>query len=94
MCNTTIAKSKLLKIKNRTQKDIYKLSYESTPITPLNIDTFNKVKKITNHDNLECPLRLYFKGVDFNSDFDVFFNVLHHLAYRYSIVFDISEMNS
>lgn len=91
MCNTSIAKTKLQKLKSRTEKDLYHLRYESMETTPLTEDVLYEVRAIAKENNMECPLYKWGGEVRFRKDAKDLFNVLNILASEYSIVFDLKE---
>lgn len=91
MCNTTIAKTKLQKLKSRTQRDIYHLKHESESYTPLNEDVLHVVREISKENNLPCPLYKWGGDIRLKKDLDNFYKVLDVLANDHSIFFNLKE---
>lgn len=91
MCNITIAKDKLKKLKKRTEKDLYVLKFESMEITLLTEDTFFKVKMICNNNDIPCPLYKHSGKIQFKKSNDIY-NSLHTLAKEHDIFLDYTKI--
>jgi hypothetical protein len=93
MCNVSIAKTKLQKLKSRTEKDLYGLKYESMDYLPLTEETFFKVKMVCNSNKLSCPIYKYAGNIRFKNANDTTFTVLHTLAREHNIYLDYTEIS-
>ena len=95
MCNVTIAKNKLQRLKVRTEKDLYSLEYdskESAEYSPLTEDTYFRVKMICNDNNLKCPLYKYGGEVKFKESDSTIFSVLRILAKEHNIFLNFPKI--
>lgn len=89
MCNVTIARDQLKKLKSRTEKDLYRLRYDSIKFTPITEDVLYEVRAICKENNMACPLYKWAGNVKFKEDMNDLYNVLNILASEYNIVFNL-----
>ena len=89
MCNVTIAKDNLQRLKKRTQKDLYRLKYGLENFLPLNEETLLKVKLICNSNDIECPLYKYNGkiGIRHNTKTPIC-DIFHRLAENHKVYLD------
>lgn len=89
MCNVTIAKDNLKRLKRRTQKDLYKLKYGSENYLSLNEETFLKVKLVCNSNDIECPLYKYAGQISFKQNAKTpIYEILNELARDHKVYLD------
>tara|TARA_R110000796_G_scaffold58413_5_gene134943 strand:- start:34681 stop:34965 length:285 start_codon:yes stop_codon:yes gene_type:complete len=92
MCNVTIAKAKLQRLKVRTEKDLYGLEYDSMNFIPLTRDTYFTVKMLCNENDLKCPLYRYGGVIKFKENEPSLYSVLRKLAKEFNIYLDYTEI--
>ena len=92
MCNVTIAKTKLQRLKLRTQKDIYGLTYGTEQFTELTEKTYSQVKNICKKNGLLFPLKKENGEITFKDNGDYIFESLSELANNFDIYLDYTKI--